>query len=532
MTRFRLLAAALAGLVLAACQSGGMSGGMAGGAPSGLQTVVRTDAGYVAGFNGPVRTYKGIPYAAPPVGALRFRPPQPAAHWEGVRLATTFGPQCLQGRAPSPAASEDCLTLNVWTGAVSAAEKRPVFVWIHGGAYESGAGSLDVYNGEALAAEGIVVVTINYRMGIFGFLAHPELSAESAEGVSGNQAILDMIASLQWVKANIAAFGGDPTNVTIGGESAGGTSMGLLILSPKAKSLFTKAIAASPWGFFQPTAHLKQTWYGKPSGESVGAKMGTLAELRAMPIDKLMTLPRPNGSTGHQVVDGVVIPDDPTTLWQKGQVNTAKLIVGTNRDEGSIFARPANTLADAKTAVNAGVAPGADALLPLYGGTSDATANLATRQMTGDVLFLMGGREMARTMSKTAAAWQYELTRVNPAAARASLGAFHGSDIPMWFHNLPQFPYVAARLGPLKPDDLGPIDDRIAHEMNGYIVNFMKTGDPNGPGLPAWPKFGDASSGGGERYIEFGDVTTVKSDLRKPQVDALKAMHMEMLAKR
>jgi len=496
---------------------------------SGLNSVIQIAQGYIAGSGGAVRSYKGIPYAAPPVGPLRWKPPQPAPGWEGVKVANTFGPGCMQGRTANPLYSEDCLTLNVWTPAKAANARLPVLVWIHGGSFETGTGTAPVYDGSGLAGEGVVVVTLNYRLGIFGFFAHPELSSESPEGVSGNQGVLDMIAALNWVKANVAAFGGDANNVTIMGESAGGTGVGLLLLTPKARGLYQRAVASSPWGFFQPISHLKQSWYGRPSAESEGAARGKLASLRAMAADKVLVLPRETGSTRHQIVDGVVFPDDPTVMLQKGQLNRADLIVGTNRDEGTIFAREVKDLAEAQANANAAVTPGADAMLPMYGGNSDATANAALRMVVGDTLFGMGARELARSAAQKSNVFMYEFTRVSGAGARTGLGAFHGSDIPYWFRNLPLVPFIGARLGPLRPDDFTEVDDRLSLVMSVHLLNFVKHGDPNGRGLAAWPKFGD----GGERYVEFAsDGESVKANLRKPQLDALQKLHLDLLAKR
>ncbi|HEV7694310.1 MAG TPA: carboxylesterase family protein [Hyphomonadaceae bacterium] len=527
-----LAVSAFVGFGLAACQTGGA---IAPATDSGLPAVVKTDAGYVSGINGAVRSYKGIPFAAPPVGDLRWKAAQPAAAWEGIKEAKTFGPGCLQGRAANPQFAEDCLTLNVWTPAKAAGAKLPVYVWIHGGAYESGAGTLPVYDGGALASEGIVVVTINYRLGILGWFSHPELSAESPDHVSGNQGVTDMIQSLKWVQANIAAFGGDPGNVTIGGESAGGTSMGLLMISPKAKGLFQKAVAESPWGFLQPTGHLKQTWYGKKPAEDVGAAVGKLSDLRAKTALEAMALPRGTGAgaTSHQVVDGVIIPDDPTTLLQKGQINPVKLIVGTNRDEGTIFSRPAATLKDAETAANTAVGPGGDKLVAIYGATTDTAAQDANLGISRDSLFTVGGRQLARTTDMNSDAWQYEFTRVSGAGERSKLGAFHGAEMPYFFRNLPNVPYVAARVGAMKTDDFNATDEKLSLGMSAYLLNFIKNGDPNGPGLTPWPKFEASPAAGGEKYMEFGaDGFTVKSDLRKAQLDPMQQLFQGQYDKR
>jgi len=502
-----------------------------GAVSTGLSNVVKLDSGYVSGLNGPVRIYKGIPYAAPPVGALRWKPAQSAARWEGIKTAVSFGPECISGRGVTPTSSEDCLNLNVWTPAQAAGAKLPVMVWIHGGAYESGSGIMPLFDGTALASQGIVVVTINYRLGMFGFFSHPELSAESPDGVSGNQGVTDMIQSLKWVQANIGGFGGDKDNVTIMGESAGGTSMGLLLLSPKANGLFHKAVASSPWGFLHPSTHVKKTWYGRKPAEEAGAALGTLADLRAKSAPDIVAIPRtPMASpTMHQVVDGLIIPDDPTVLWREGRINRAKLIVGTNRDEGTIFTQSVTTLEEAKKRVGNSVGPNSDGLLAVYGATTDAGAEAANFDIMRDSWFSVGARQMARSADMASDVWQYEFTRVNGAGVRGKVGAFHTAEIPYFLRNLPAAPYIANRTGPLQLGDFAAIDEALSLGMSNYLLNFIKTGDPNGVDLKAWPKFGD----GGERYMEFGeDGFTVKSDLRKKELDAVEALFLDRLTKR
>ena len=249
-------------------------------ATSPFETVVKIDSGLVSGSGTSVRSYKGIPFAAPPVGDLRWKPPQPVKPWKGIRVSKSFPTNCPQFQLLPGAQSEDCLGLNVWTPAHSASEKLPVMVWIHGGGFVIGASSQSAYDGEPLTAQGVVVVSLNYRLGIFGFLAHPELGKESPRGVSGNYGLLDMVAGLEWVKRNIAAFGGDPNNVTIFGESAGGTAVCLLMVMPQAQGLFQKVIAESAWGMFNPISHLKESWYGRIALEKYGETLGSLAALR------------------------------------------------------------------------------------------------------------------------------------------------------------------------------------------------------------------------------------------------------------
>lgn len=270
--------------------------------------------------NGSITAFKGIPYAAPPVGDLRWREPQPPADWQGVRNAVHFSAACFQAKtgafgpwsaefiakdAMEGGSSEDCLYLNVWTAAAKAGEKRPVIVWIYGGGFNSGSGDVAIYDGAGLAAKGVVMVTFNYRVGVLGFLAHPELSKESGHGASGNYALLDMIAALKWVRRNISAFGGDPRNVTIAGQSAGAFAVDYLMASPLAKGLFERAIAESGGAFSQaqPLDH----------AESAGAKLGTLAELRAKPADAFLR--PPNGYRPGPVIDGYVLPQDVSAIF-------------------------------------------------------------------------------------------------------------------------------------------------------------------------------------------------------------------------
>ncbi len=312
-----------------------------------LDRPVRIDTGLVQGVTtGTITAYKGIPFAAPPVGDLRWREPRPPASWQGVRPATRFSADCFQAKSGAlgpwsaefqpPAAmeggsSEDCLYLNVWTPAAKAGEKRPVFVWIHGGAFTGGSGAVPIYNGEGLASKGLVMVTINYRLGVFGFLAHPELTAESAHHSSGNYALLDMIAALQWVHRNIAAFGGDPANVTIAGQSAGAFAVNYLVASPLAKGLFHRAIAES--------GAAVQRGQKLSDAEAAGARQGALAELRARPPEALL---RPAGGGGRPgpIVDGWVIPDEVRAIFEAGRQNDVPLLTGWNADDGVSFGAP------------------------------------------------------------------------------------------------------------------------------------------------------------------------------------------------
>src|SRR5712692_3486100 len=299
---------------------------------------VRIDAGLVSGTSGTsadVRVFKGIPYAAPPVGPLRWKAPQPAAKWDAVRKAEQFGPGCMQAGGAGGAISEDCLHINVWTAAKSATERRPVIVFTYGGGFNTGSGSQAGYDGEALALKSIVFVTYNYRLGQFGFMAHPELSKESDRNASGNYGMMDMRAALEWVQRNITAFGGDPRRVSIMGESAGAIMVAAMTGSPQGKGLFQRAIAESG------------AWMGLGPGkmgtlktaEEAGAKLGTLAELRAKSADEILKSGRGSGI----VIDGWYVPEDLSITFNQGRQNPVDILVGSNKDEGTFFARGPTT---------------------------------------------------------------------------------------------------------------------------------------------------------------------------------------------
>src|SRR5580704_2517271 len=308
---------------------------------------VRIDTGLVSGVTGSsddVRVYKGIPFAAPPVGDLRWHEARPPSHWEGVRKADEFSPVCMQQqRGPARASrppSEDCLYLNVWTAAKSASEHRPVIVWTYGGAFTGGAGSLPMYDGDALARKGAVVVTYNYRLGIFGFFAHPELTKESGHDASGNYAMMDMATVLRWVQRNIANFGGDPKRVTIDGESAGSMLVSAMVGSPQGKGLFQRAIGQSGAWMGIAAGRMTTRAQAEESGQKMMETLGasSIAELRAKPADELLK----NSRGGFAIiVDGWMVPEDLSITYENHKQNDVDVLVGSNRDEGSFFSRPA-----------------------------------------------------------------------------------------------------------------------------------------------------------------------------------------------
>ena len=417
--------------------------------------------------------YRGIPFAAPPVGDLRWHAPLPAAKWEGVRQTTKFGPSPIQGSRNGPDMSEDCLYLNVWTPAKSTNDHIPVLVWIYGGGFGAGATSDPGYNGEQLAKKGVVFVSIAYRVGPLGFLAHPELSAETTNHVSGNYALLDMIAGLQWVQKNIAAFGGDPNMVTIFGESAGGIAVSMLCASPQAKGLFHGAISQSGGSFGPPRPttfpgeNMKRLPDAERDGEAYAKRAGvsSIAELRKLAPDKL-----PPGR-GWPIIDGWVIPDDQHKLYEAGKYNDLPVLIGYNSDEGASFSPP-KTPEDYIANVNKRYGKFADDLINAYPvGTN--TVPKTARDLMRDAAFGWHTWSWARLQSQAGKSkvFYYYFDQ----HAQKAEGSWHGMDVA----------YVFQHLNPRSPKT----DLEISDAMSTYWANFAKHGDPNGEGVPAWPTF-------------------------------------------
>jgi para-nitrobenzyl esterase len=452
---------------------------------------IRVENGLVTGTPGAsadVRVFKGLPFAAPPVGNLRWRPPQPPANWSGVRAADTFSANCMQRQAGGGAfppyggdrsateMSEDCLYLNIYTTAAAATDRRPVMVWIHGGAYTSGAGAL--YEGEELARKGVVVVTINYRLGVFGFLAHPELTKESPNHSSGDYAFLDQIAALRWVQKNIAAFGGDPTRVTIFGESAGSWSVNNLVATPLAKGLLQRAIGESGGQFAITRTLTEAEQAGARFAEANGA--ASLAALRAMPAAAL------NGASGFQTsanVDGWVFPHDVMTIFKNGQQNDVPVIIGSNADEGSIFTPESVTGASFRQQTERQYGADTEAVLKLYPFTSDHEARAAQAAAMRDRTFGWEMRTWARLQTQTGRSkvYLYYLSHVPPMPNAAWIGAQHGAEIPYAF-NWPNGKHSAVV-------PWTDVDRKLAEQVSSYWVNFAATGDPNGSTLPKWTPY-------------------------------------------
>lgn len=436
--------------------------------------------------------YKGIPFAAPPVGELRWKAPQPVLPWEGIKETTAYAPAPMQGGNPASGKSEDCLYLNVWTPAISAKEKLPVLVWIYGGGFSFGSTSDPIHNGEHLARKRVVLVSIAYRVGQLGFLAHPELSAESPDGVSGNYGLLDQIAGLQWVKENIAAFGGDPSQVTIFGESAGGIAVSMLCASPLAKGLFHRAISQSG-GSFGPTRpttfpgeNMKTLGQAEKAGIEYAQKqnLSSIAELREVPADQL---PMGMGMGGAwPIVDGYVIPDDQFKLYEAGKYNDMPVLIGYNSDEGLSFS-PGRSPEEYRANVKRRFGPFAEELMEVYP-VGENSVPRSARNLLRDAAFGWHTWSWARLQNQTGKSPVYFYIFDQHAdfpedSPQADHGTPHGVDVAYVFQNLD-------RNNPKTTQG----DLEIMEAMGTYWTNFAKTGNPNGNGLPDWPVYTSSNS--------------------------------------
>ncbi len=438
-----------------------------------------------------VRVYKGIPFAAPPLGPLRWRAPQAAPGWPGIRVADHFSAVCPQvgsyppESAPEPT-SEDCLYLNIWTPLEAAAKPLPVMVWIYGGALQNGSASTPLYAGDGFAKRDVILVTINYRLGVLGFLALNSLSKESVAGVSGNYGLLDQIAALQWVQRNIGAFGGDARRVTIFGQSSGSISVSALVGSPLAKGLFERAIGESG-GLFEPL-DLSPGFSlagAEDSGRQFAQRQGvsTLAQLRAKSVSDLLSTP----FDAHFVVDGYVLKESPFDAYQRHAQNDVDVMVGSNADEGQLFLQKKNvTVANFKDVLDADFPAPLVWLLHPNPGKTDSEARLAAAAIEGDMRFRWDMWRWARLAAQDGKkhVYYYEFARAPPFPSGNryhGLGATHGMEMPYVFDHLDQqeVPWTAKDRG-------------LAAVLAEYWANFAKNGDPNGPGLPLWPSFTDS----------------------------------------
>jgi para-nitrobenzyl esterase len=450
---------------------------------------VTVTGGRVSGVvAGGIASFKGIPFAAPPVGALRWKAPQPVKPWTGVKRATAYAPSCVQDAMFSkmfgapPASSEDCLYLNVWTPAKTAAAKLPVMVWIYGGAFVGGQTSIPTYDGARLAEKGVVLVSIAYRLGVFGFLAHPELSRESKKG-SGTYGIQDQIAALRWVKANIARFGGDPESVTIFGESAGGISVSMLAASPAARGLFHRAISESGGNFGPPRvtneggATVPPLDVAEATGRTFLETLGvaSIAAARKLPAAKVQAAVGGGLTSAFwPVFDGDVLPGDQYALYEAKQFNDTPILIGTNSDEGGLFVLPGITPESFEKQIRAGYGARAEAILGAYPHSTSAEAYKAAKDVFRDSVFAWPTWAWAQLQSRHGAGKVY-LYYFDHRTPQSPLGAQHAAEIAYVFRNV---------TGPMRPED-----SAMTELMSDYWVNFAKTGDPNAPGLPPWPAF-------------------------------------------
>jgi len=454
--------------------------------------LVKVDNGILQGkVSDNLLVFKGVPFAEPPVGDLRWKTPQPLKNWKGIKQAFQYAPAPMQAGNPVSGKSEDCLYLNIWTPAKSTKDKLPVMVWIYGGGFSFGSTSDPVHNGEHLARKGVVVVSIAYRVGQLGFLAHPELSAENPNGVSGNYGLLDQIAGLQWVQRNIAAFGGDPANVTIFGESAGAISVSMLCASPLAKGLFRRAISQSGGSFGPPRPttypgeNMKTLRQAEKEGEQYLAIAGvkTIAELRKIDADKL---PAGWGLPGAwPIIDEYVIPDDQYKLYENGNYNDVDVLIGYNSDEGLSFP-VGRTPGEFIDNVKKRFGPYADSLLQAYP-VGKNSINRSARNLMRDAAFGWHTWSWARLQSKTGKSkvffYCFDQHPEYPSdSPQADHGTPHGVDVPYVFMTLD-----SARSNPTKSDF------ETSNIMATCWTNFAKYGNPNYKGLPEWPQFNDTS---------------------------------------
>lgn len=485
---------------------------------------VKLDSGLISGeTDGEIKVFRGIPYAAPPVGELRWKAPQPPQPWTGIRQSTQFGPSCPQPQeSASSMYSEDCLSLNVWTPTTQSQAKLPVMFWIHGGGFNFGGTVLPEYDGKNLAAKGVVVVTVNYRLGPLGFLVHPLLDAESASGTSGNYGLLDQIAALKWVQRNIAAFGGDPSQVTIFGQSAGSRSVSLLLMSPLAQGLFKGAIAESG-GPIIGSEYLSPAFNGDKvnvakMGQELAQRLASdqaadvLSDMRAKTAEEVVKAAACNTSLFADelffapVFDSWVLPDNPSVALVEGRIHAVPVIIGSTKNEGALYLTQEKELTRQKyqaffesrfgrnvgQAMEIFPAPRDEDIAPAIDKVIAVAANARPAQLVAQAVERQGKKSFV-----------YQFTRVPQTVLARKAGAHHGVDLAYVFGNMKEAGAYDA------------VDRNLSQIVMQYWVNFAKTGNPNGPGLPNWPEY-SAREG---LSLEFGDQLKINSHLFQREID-------------
>lgn len=495
-------------------------------------TLLTIDAGKIRGVietpGSPVRVFRGIPYARPPVGELRWRPPQPVVSWDTVKECSTFGPSCLQPAQKiipgiTGRQSEDCLYLNVWTEAKEG-EKRPVMVWIHGGGFTLGSGSQRTYDGFHFAEDGAVQVTINYRLGPFGFMAHPALSAGSPDHVSGNYGLLDQIEALKWVHRNISAFGGNPGNVTVFGESAGSVAVGCLIASPLAKGLFHRAIMESgaPTNLPRLRSREEKDSSAESAGVDIARQLGiedpegatveTAARLRNTPAEKLLASSQPRiglfggGRRMGPAIDGYVLPRSPLEMYAGGEGNHVPVLLGSNADEGTLFTQqiPIRRPQGYNLAQSKIFGEYAGRVIQMFPARTPEEVKPAIARLVTVAAFVAPARRTARALSlHESRVWLYHFTRVSPLLKEHNIGATHGIELFYVFKTIP---------GGVHPEEA---DIKVADALHAAWLRFAESGDPNGKGFPEWPAYSTAN----DIHFEFGDRLRTGQHLMSEECD-------------
>lgn len=516
MRKLGIFACVWATLLLVACAT-------PGAAPEATSVpIATTTGGELRGVReGELTVFRDIPYAAPPVGDLRWAAPQPAESWKGVRDASAFGPGCIQPPVPATslyndppsATSEDCLTLNVW--APEDADDAPVILWIHGGSLRIGASSLPMYDGSEYARRGVVFVSLNYRLGLLGWMAHPELSRESADGVSGNYGLLDQIAALQWVRDNAAAFGGDPDNVTVMGESAGALSTTYLMASPAAQGLFDKAIIQSTNLRTFPT--LSEPAYGMPSAEQIGvdmlAKLGAsdIAAARQMDAQELTNRSTLAGFIPQGTIDGATLPRQLVDIFDDGEQARVPVIVGYNAHEYRPVGAPGVKMPAEEASYEARIGK-------IYGGLAPEFLRIyphgegddALLDATGDGIFGWSGERIAKSQQELGiASYFYVFDHCYPSARARDLCAFHASELPFTFGNMRE-----GALPDVWPVPDGPHDQAISEAMLDYWTSFAADGVPRAAGRPDWQAYGSQ-----QNYMAFEDAPVAGRDFKPGMVE-------------